>query len=168
MNKQVFLIIVIFNFINSKNNYDYLLEWGKNNSLFISDKIEMKYASENNKTYYAKDDIKENTLIMSIPFKIMLNIDNALELLNNKKLKKLYSEYKKDKFEISVGFLPASLDQSFLSYLIYLVNHKQKHYKKTKFYQYFHYLIDTFETDLDRFPIFYNKNQLDLLKVVYL
>jgi len=164
MNKQVFLIIVIFNFINSKNNYDYLLEWGKNNSLFISDKIEMKYASENNKTYYAKDDIKENTLIMSIPFKIMLNIDNALELLNNKKLKKLYSEYKKDKFEISVGFLPASLDQSFLSYLIYLVNHKQKHYKKTKFYQYFHYLIDTFETDLDRFPIFYNKNQLDLLK----
>ena len=56
------------------------------------------------------------------------------------------------------------MDQSFLSYLIYLVNHKQKHYKKTKFYQYFHYLIDTFETDLDRFPIFYNKNQLDLLK----
>jgi len=164
MNKLVFLIIVIFNFINSKNNYDYLLEWGKNNSLFISDKLEMKYSSENNKTYYAKDDIKENTLIMNIPFKIMLNIDNALELLNNKKLKKLYSEYKKDKFEISVGFLPASLDQSFLSYLIYLVNHKQKHYKKTKFYQYFHYLIDTFETDLDRFPIFYNKNQLELLK----
>ena len=164
MNKLVFLIIVIFNFINSKNNYDYLLEWGKNNSLFISDKLEMKYSSENNKTYYAKDDIPEKTLIMNIPFKIMLNIDNALELLNNKKLKKLYSEYQKEKFEISIGFLPASLDQSFLSYLIYLVNHRQKHYKKTKFYQYFHYLIDTFETDLDSFPIFYNKNQLDLLK----
>ena len=164
MNKILFLIIVIFNFINSKNNYDYLLEWGKNNSLFISDKLEMKYSSENNKTYYAKDDIPEKTLIMNIPFKIMLNIDNALELLNNKKLKKLYSEYQKEKFEISIGFLPASLDQSFLSYLIYLVNHRQKHYKKTKFYQYFHYLIDTFETDLDSFPIFYNKNQLDLLK----
>jgi hypothetical protein len=101
---------------------------------------------------------------MNIPYKIMLNIDNALELLNNKKLKKLYSEYQKDKFQISLGFLPASLDQSFLSYLIYLVNHRQKHYKKTKFYQYFHYLIDTFETDLDSFPIFYNKNQLELLK----
>ena len=164
MNKILFLIIVIVNFINSKNNYDYLLEWGKNNSLFISDKLEMKYSSENNKTYYAKDDIPEKTLIMNIPFKIMLNIDNALELLNNKKLKKLYSEYQKEKFEISIGFLPASLDQSFLSYLIYLVNHRQKHYKKTKFYQYFHYLIDTFETDLDSFPIFYNKNQLDLLK----
>ena len=164
MIRKLFLFIVIFNLINSKNNYDYLLEWGKNNSLFISDKLEMKYSSENNKTYYAKDDIPENTLIMNIPFKIMLNIDNALELLNNKKLKKLYSEYQKDKFEISIGFLPASLDQSFLSYLIYLVNHRQKHYKKTKFYQYFHYLFDTFETDLDSFPIFYNKNQLELLK----
>ena len=164
MNRTFLLIIVIFNFINSKNNYDYLLEWGKNNSLFISDKLEMKYASENNKTYYAKDDIPENTLIMNIPFKIMLNIDNALKLLNNKKSKKLFAEYQKDKFEMSVGFLPASLDQSFLSYLIYLVNHRQKHYTKTKFYQYFHYLIDTFETDLDSFPIFYNKNQLDLLK----
>ena len=89
----------------------------------------------------------------------MLNIKNALKLLNNKKLNNLYNEYKKDIFEISVGFLPESLDQSFLTYLIYLVNHRQKHYKKNKFFQYFQYLFDTFETNLDSFPVFYNKNQ---------
>ena len=64
MNRILFLIICILNSFNSKNNYDYLLEWGKNNSLFISDILSMKYISENNKSYYAKEDIPENTLIM--------------------------------------------------------------------------------------------------------
>ena len=164
MNKVYFLIIFIFGSIKSKNSYDYLLEWGKNNSLEISDKLGMRYSSENNKTYYAKDEIPEHTIIMNIPFKIMLNINNALKLLNNKKLSKLYTEYKKNKFRVSIGFLPYSVDQSFLTYLIYLVYHRQKHYKKNKFYLYFHYLIDTFETNLDNFPIFYNNDQFRLLQ----
>ena len=164
MNKVYFLIIFIFGSIKSKNSYDYLLEWGKNNSLEISDKLGMRYSSENNKTYYAKDEIPEHTIIMNIPFKIMLNINNALKLLNNKKLSKLYTEYKKNKFRVSIGFLPASVDQSFLTYLIYLAYHRQKHYKKNKFYLYFHYLIDTFETNLDNFPIFYNNDQFRLLQ----
>ncbi len=164
MKHLFFLIICIIGLIKSKTSYDYLLEWGLNNSLIISDKLKMKYTNENNRTYYAKDEIPENTIIMDIPFEIMLNVENALRLLNNKKLKKLYSGYKKETFEIQIGFLPASLDQGFLSYLIYLVKHKQKHYKKTKFYQYFKYLFDTFETNLDSHPIFYNNNQLKLLQ----
>ena len=117
MNHLLFLIICILGSLQGKNTYDYLLEWGLNNSLMISNKLGMRYTNENNKTYYAKEEIPEHTLIMNIPFNIMLNIDNALELLNNKKLNKLYSEYQKTQFEISVDFLPASLDQSFLSYL---------------------------------------------------
>jgi hypothetical protein len=124
----------------------------------------MRYKSENNKIYYANEEIPAKSIIMNIPFEIMLNIKNALKLLNSKKLNNLYEEYKKDIFNISIGFLPESQDQSFLSYLIYLVNHRQKHYKKNKFYQYFHYLLDTFETNLDSFPVFYNKNQLQLLQ----
>ena len=164
MKHLFFLIIGIFALLNSKTTYDYLLEWGLNNSLIISDKLGMRYINQNNKTYYAKDEIPEHTIIMDIPFEIMLNIDNALDLLNSKKLNKLNAEYKKAQFDVSVGFLPASQDQSFLSYLIYLVNHRQKHYKQSNFYQYFKYLLDTFETNLDSFPIFYNNNQLKLIK----
>ena len=164
MKNVFFLIILILVNINSKDSYDYLLEWGKNNSLEISDKLGMRYINENNKTYYAKEDIDEYTIIMKIPFNLMLNVKNALKLLNNKKLSKLYEEYKKDEFKIKVGFLHFSVDQSFLAYLMYLVNRRQNHYKKNKFYQYFHYLIDTFETNLDNFPIFYNKKQLNVIK----
>jgi hypothetical protein len=164
MKKILILLINIIVYIKTKNAYDKLLEWGKNNSLFISDKLEMRYISENNRAYYAKDDIPENTLLMTIPFKLMLNLKNAFELLNSKKINKLYTEYKKNSTNISVGFFTANDDQTFLSYLVYLVNHRQKHYKKNKFYQYFQYMFDTFETSLDSYPLFYNDNQMKLLR----
>ena len=160
----LFLLICILFSIQTKNAYDYLLEWGKNNSLVISDKLRMKFISENDKRYYADDDIPKDTLLMSIPPKIMLNLDNALELLNSKKINKLYDEYKKNSIDISLGFLTSTGDQTFLTYLIYLVNHRQKYYKKNKFYQFFHYMFDIFETNLDSFPIFYKDEQLDLLQ----
>ena len=160
----LFLLICILFSIQTKNAYDYLLEWGKNNSLVISDKLRMKFISENDKRYYADDDIPKDTLLMSIPPKIMLNVKNALELLNSKKINKFYTEYKQNSIDISLGFLTSTGDQVFLSYLIYLVNYRQKHYKKNKFYQFFHYLFDIFETNLDSFPIFYKEEQLDLLK----
>ena len=160
----LFLLICILFSIQTKNAYDYLLEWGKNNSLMISDKLRMKFISENDKRYYADDDIPKDTLLMSIPQKIMLNLDNALELLNSKKINKLYDEYKKNSIDISLGFLTSTGDQTFLTYLIYLVNHRQKYYKKNKFYQFFHYMFDVFETNLDSFPIFYKDEQLDLLQ----
>ena len=158
-----FLLLLSISFSSSKTPYDDLLEWGKNNSLYISDNIGMKYINENNKTYYAKEDIAENTLIMNIPYDLMLNREKAFKLLDNKKLEKLYLDYKSQKFGIDIGFLPASLEQSFLAYILtYYTTHPKK-YKKTKFYSYFHYLIDTFETDLDSYPVFYSQSQLKLL-----
>ena len=83
-----FLLLLTISLSSSKTAYDDLLEWGKNNSLFISDKIGMKYINENNKTYYAKESIPENTLIMNIPYDLMLNREKAFKLLDNKKLEK--------------------------------------------------------------------------------
>ena len=158
-----FLITIIIVSLTSKTAFDDLVEWGKNNSLFISDKIGMKYINENNKTFYAKDDISENSLLMNIPYNLMLNRENAFKLLEDPKLEKIYEEYKKEKFGIDIGFLPASFEQSFLAYIINYMTSRPKKYKKSKFYAYFHYLIDTFETDLDSFPIFYSQSQLKLL-----
>ena len=158
-----FLITIIIALITTKTAFDDLVEWGKNNSLFISDKIGMKYINENNKTFYAKDDISENSLLMNIPYNLMLNRENAFKLLEDPKLEKIYEDYKKEKFGIDIGFLPASFEQSFLAYIINYMTSRPKKYKKSKFYAYFHYLIDTFETDLDSFPIFYSQSQLKLL-----
>lgn len=170
MNHLFFLIICIIGSLKGKMSYhayDDLLDWGLNNSLKIAEALEMRFTNENNKTYYAGEDIPEQSAIMVIPSDLILSVDNALELLNNKKLNKIYSEYQKTEFEVKAVFLPAIPEQSFLSYLMFLVTHYKKQYKKTKFYKYFHYLLDTFETNLDSHPIFFNKEQTEILKKSY-
>jgi len=156
--KNIFLLIAFFLFISrtyQKNDYDALLEWGKNNSLVISDKIEMKYISENNKTYYAKEKIFKNEVILIIPDAITLNIKNALRLYG-KKGKRLYKEFRAYFNESKNDFMS---DQVFLAYLMYKVNKNDK-LKSNNFYKYYQYLFNTYESNLDSFPIFYNREQL--------
>ena len=155
---NILLLISIFLFISrtdQKTDYDMLLEWGKNNSLIISDKIEMKYISENNKTYYAKEKIFKNEVILIIPDAITLNIKNALRLYG-KKGKKLYKEFKSYFNEFKNDFMS---DQVFLAYLMYKVNKNDK-LKSNNFYKYYQYLFNTYESNLDSFPLFYNREQL--------
>ena len=156
--KNILLLISIFLSISrtlQKNDYDVLLEWGKNNSLVISDKIEMKYLSENNKTYYAKEKIMKNEVILIIPDAITLNIKNALRLYG-KKGKKLYKEFKSYFDKSKNDFMS---DQVFLAYLMYKVNKNDK-LKSNNFNKYYQYLFKTFESNLDSFPIFYTREQL--------
>ena len=147
---------------NKKNDYDLLYEWGKNNSLFISNKIAMNYTNENDKNFYVKKKIKENETIMTIPKSLLLNVESALNLLG-KKVRKQYENYKKQQFEAknyaNDEILSYRIDQSFLAYLMTIANKS----KKNKLYQYYQYFFNTFETNLERFPVFFNSEQLRLL-----
>ena len=163
MKKFVNLLIAsIFLFISNINckttkDYDLLLEWGLNHSVFISDKIGINYTSENLKNFYVKEEIDKNETIMIIPKELILNIKSALDLYGPK-TKKLYQKYKKEKFEYVNSFLSYRIQQSFLSYLMLQGN---KH--DNKFHKYFQYFMNTFESNLDSFPIFYNNEQFGLL-----
>lgn len=160
------LVIIISDILTQKkNDYDLLLEWGKNNSVFISDKIAMNYTNENIKNYYVKKKIKKNETIMSIPRKILLNIDSALDL-SNPKIKKQFEIYKKEDFRNKQKdgineILPYRIDQSFLAYLMTIANKNKS--PKSKFYQFYKYFFNTFETDVEKYPIFYNTDQIRLL-----
>jgi hypothetical protein len=160
------LVIIISDILTQKkNDYDLLLEWGKNNSVFISDKIAMNYTNENIKNYYVKKKIKKDETIMSIPRKILLNIDSALNL-SNPKIKKQFEIYKKEDFRNKQKdgineILPYRIDQSFLAYLMTIANKNKS--PKSKFYQFYKYFFNTFETDVEKYPIFYNTDQIRLL-----
>ena len=159
----LFLIIIVTSLyiIKTKSeDYDHLLEWGKSHNVYISEKLAMNYTSENIKNFYAKEEIEKNETIMIIPKDIVLNIETALKLFGTK-TNKLYEKYKNEKFEYTNEFLKYRIQQSFLAYLMYAGNkHKTE---KNKFYQYFKYFFNTFETNLDNFPIFYNNEQFSLL-----
>ena len=162
--KSIFLVLIIIGILintsNSKSNdYEHLLEWGKNYSVFISDKLAMNYTSENIKNFYATKEIEKNETLMIIPKELVLNIETALKLFGER-TNKLYEKYQNEKFEYTNEFLKYRIQQSFLAYLMYAGN---KHKKKSKFYQYFKYFFNTLETNLDNFPIFYNTEQFSLL-----
>ena len=163
---SLILIVIISDILTQKkNDYDLFLEWGKNNSVFISDKIAMNYTNENIKNYYVKKKIKQDEIIMSVPRKILLNIDSALKL-SGPKIKKQYDIYKKQEFESRQiegiqEILSYRIDQSFLAYLMTIAIKNKS--SKSKFYQFYKYFFNTFETDLEKYPIFYNSDQIRLL-----
>ena len=138
--------------------YDLLLEWGKNHSSFyLSDKIAINYTSENVKNFFVIKEIERNETIMTIPPEMVINIHNAFKLYGSK-MKKLYEKYKKEKFEYVNDYLTYRIQQSFLAYILYSGN---KH--NNKFHKYYQHFMNTFETNLDSFPIFYNNEQFSLL-----
>ena len=155
------VIGLLLNIIATKSeDYEKLLEWGRNKGLFISDKLAINYTSENIKNYYATQEIEKNETIMIIPTDLVLNIETALKHFGPK-TKKLYEKYQNQNFEYVNDFLKYRIQQSFLAYLMYAGNrHKTE---KNKFYQYFKYYFNTLETNLDSFPIFYNNEQFGLL-----
>ena len=155
------IIGLLLNIITTKSeDYEKLLEWGRNKGLFISDKLAINYTSENIKNYYATQEIEKNETIMIIPTDLVLNIETALKHFGPK-TKKLYEKYQNQNFEYVNDFLKYRIQQSFLAYLMYAGNrHKTE---KNKFYQYFKYYFNTLETNLDSFPIFYNNEQFGLL-----
>ena len=163
----LFLILTISYVLpkQKKTSYDLLLEWGKNHSVFVSDKIAMNYTDENNRNYYVKQEIKKGEVIISIPTAILLNIESALKL-SGPKIKKQFEAYKKQNFETKIDnsfkeIMSYRVDQSFLAYLMTVANKNKS--KKSKFYQFYKYYFNTFETDLERYPLFYNTEQMRLL-----
>ena len=87
------ITIILFTSINTKTtkDYDLLLEWGTNHSVFISDKIGINYTSEDHKNFYVKEEIDKNETIMIIPKELILNLKAGLNLYGPK-TKKLYDK----------------------------------------------------------------------------
>ena len=139
-----------------------LFSWGKNNSLNFS-KI-MRF-NKNNKLA-AEKFISIDDIILDIPPEVMLNVKTALSLLNSKKMRKAYNQYieedKKGKIRNETIEDDFHIDQSFLSYILYMVEHKKKHYEKTEFYKYYKHIFYMFEDNLDRTPFYFSSEQMRL------
>jgi len=158
-----FLINVLPILLCVKNDYDLLYEWGESNSIYISDKIGINYTNNNIKNYYVKDHIFSGETIMSIPKKVLLNVNSALKLCNSK-LRNLYDNYKKEILDNTNNIFEVKenrKENSFLAFLMTIANKNKSN--KNKFYNFFKYFFNTFESNLDKFPIFYTHEQVKLL-----
>ena len=148
--------------VKKPSKYDDLIQWGLNNSLNMS-KI-LKF-NKNNKLA-AEKFVSIDDIVLDIPPNLMLNINRSLSLLNSKKMRKAYELYvqedKKSKNKNQTIEDEDHVDQSFLSYILYLVTHKPKRYEKTEFYKFYRHIFYMFEDNLDHLPFFFSSEQMRL------
>jgi hypothetical protein len=139
-----------------------LIKWGLNNSLNMTK--DLKFSKKNR--FIAQKFITIDDIIMDIPPNLMLNVKRALELIKSPKLKKEYQLYLKEDKENQAKKEAiedeAHVDQSFLAYILYLVEHKKKKYEKTEFYKYYKHISYMFEDNLDNLPFSYSSDQMRL------
>ena len=162
----ILLFIFIFSKIDYKDidestdpGYNKLLKWGLNNSLNITNKIKF-INDKKSKKYVAKNLIPEEDVIMDIPPECMMNVKKTLSLLHSKKFTKAYKTYEElDKANVNSAD-DNQIDQTFLAFILYVVNHKKKSYEKNKFYEYYKNMFYMFEDELDSLPFYFSSEQM--------
>ena len=175
---KVYILIIyvcIFNFSihyiqsQTKSDSNSILDWGLRNNIIISDYIELSSASEKNKIrFIAKTDIPKKTELLKIPNSIMFNISKIINLINSKNLNKQYNEF----FKLNLTYAPNPYDfrkeEAFFAYIFYLIEHKPKKYKKTKFYEIYQDYYSILKSYNFKSPIFYEQNQVEYLAGTHL
>lgn len=171
-NFQKIIFITLFIVIFTKNDYkepetydrgyEELLQWGKDHSLNITSKLRF-IKDKDKKQYFAKNLIPEGELIIDIPPDCMMNLNKSLDLLNSKKFRKAYYQYiEEDKKSTDVLQDVHHVEQAFMAYILYIVNHKRKSFEKNKnkFYEYYKSIYYMFEDNLDSLPFYYSSEQM--------
>ena len=126
---------------NILEEYYSLLNWAKNNSLNITNKIKLEEKEEEMK-YKAIKDISKGEILLDIPFNITLNIKKFYDYFPSENLKGKYEKYvkigkKSNKMLNDIS----NIDKSFMAFLFYKIN-KSLEYNKTNselnnFYEYY-------------------------------
>mgnify|MGYP002627185560 CR=1 FL=1 len=166
---SILLNITLILFVKSEDHLslETLLDWSKRNDIKISSKIKISFEKEVNAT--ALEDIPAKTEIITIPEKMILNIDKILDLINCPKLKAQYENFVKLKIDsYKEKNDEIHKEEIFLSYIFYLMKNEKRKYKETKFYKEFKELILSIEKFVSDSPLLYTNEQKQYFSGTYL
>ena len=162
---KIIIVIYLFFIINCQqssnisNNY---LNWGLKNNLSLSPYFET-IVEKNKIKFIAKTDIPKKKELLIIPNSIMFNISKVLELINSKNLNKQYKQFS----QLNLTYKPNPYDfrkeESFLSYIFYLIKHKPKKYQNNKFYENFKKYLKLLNKYTVRSALYYEQEQKQFL-----
>ena len=168
MKKLIILInfLVLFLLLKCEQNIyenNAIIEWGLNNSLYLSSYIELSKLGKNKIKFIAKIDIPKNKNLLTIPYNLMFNVNKVIELINSKTLTKQFKEFQKLNLTSKSSLSYSRKEEAFLSYILYLINHKPKKYKKTKFFEFYEKYLEILRKYRPKSPLFYEPKQIQYL-----
>lgn len=153
---QLALTIQFIQCSENSSPYTNLLSWGLNHNVSIQ-KLEMNFTSVNEKYFIAKENIHPNETLLTVPESLFINIQTIKQLLTPK-FKKILEEILK--LDIPLFKTEWAREQAYLA----LVQEISFRKKNNKLYKNFKPYFESFPDDLDNFPVFFDEEELDLLK----
>ena len=154
------------NFIGDSilEEYNSLLNWAKNHSLNITNKIKLTKIEED-KQFIAVDKINQGDLILDIPPNITLNVKTFYKYFPSKNLEQKYDNYVKigKKSNLMLNDL-SFIDQSFMAFLFYEINRIKENETDSelnKFNEYYKHLFFIFNDDLGHLPSSFTDKQIN-------
>ena len=147
--------------IESKNEIETLYNWAKKNNIFINDKLHLnKNIDPSHNFYYFTSEapIPNNTLLLRVPYDIMISessLEKHFQEKRNKKFAYLWDKIIENKNPYISYFSTKQL--FYMAIIIEDAINKKKGYLYNKFKPYF----DMYEyMNMDIFPVFYDEEEI--------
>ena len=145
----------------SKDEIEIIYNWAKKNNIFINDKLHLnKNADSSHNFYYftSNDSIPNNTLLLRVPYDIMISqssLETHFQEKRSKKFAYLWDKIIENKNPYISYFSTKQL--FYMSIIIEDAMNKKKGYLYNKYKPYF----DMYEyMNMDDFPVFYDEEEI--------
>jgi hypothetical protein len=144
---------------DNKDIISSVLEWAKNNSIYINNKLKLSKKANRDKHYYFSADnrIPNNTLLLRVPYEAMITQFNLNEMYKNSKNKKFENLW--DKITELKSHYVKYFSTKQLLYMSILIENAVRKKKGPVYKKYKDYFRMFEQIDLDIFPIFYLEHE---------
>ena len=176
MKYEILMIFIFFIYLINCEREDEII---KKNNIIITDLF--KWASKNNFTFpsieisselspkfVATKTFEKNETILIIPNNIMFNISKALKLISSKNLKNQFERFKSEEY-LYIEYEDEELkkEESFLGYILYLMEYRSKKYQKTKFFEEYKYYLKSLKIKPRTRPLLLDYEDASKLYMTY-
>ena len=139
------------------------LEWAKNNSIYINNKLVLNKKTSGDKHYYFSADSKIdiNTLLLRVPYEMMITQNNLNEMYQDSKYKKF--EHLWDKIMQFKNEYIKLFSTKQLFYISVILEFAMRKKKGPLYKRYKEYLKLYDGINMDIYPVFYDQQEKDYL-----
>ena len=149
---------------NKKFEISSILNWAKINNIYIhQDLVLNKNIDASHSFYYftSNSSISNNTILMRVPYNIMISKELLLEHYNKNKNKK-FSELWKNILSLNNEYIPNFSTKQLLYMAIIIENSINK--KRGSFFKKYEQYFEMYEyIDMDNFPVFFDEDEVYFL-----
>ena len=150
--------------IDDKFEIDSILSWAKDNNIYINEHIILNKNTNSSHNFFyftSNSSIENNTVLLRVPYNIMISKDNLIEHFNKAKNKKIFDLWKQI-VSLKTESISNYATKQFL--FMAIIIEKSINKKKGSFFKKYEPYFNMYEyINMDNFPIFFDEDEIYFL-----